>query len=63
LENLANFASVDFFLTLGNNPTVMDLNGLNFSLKLGILVNRQVHNDNLAGLESQSRVVKRIRFQ
>jgi hypothetical protein len=59
---LANLASIDFFITAGSNPAVLDFNGQSFSLKLGLLINRKVHNDLLGGLESQNRVTKRIRF-
>lgn len=63
LESLSNFAKIDFYLTMGNITTPLDLNGLSFSLKLGVLVNRRVHNNEMAGLHSQDRVVKRARFQ
>jgi hypothetical protein len=63
LDSLSNFAKIDFFLTMGNIPLPLDLNGLSFSLKLGLLVNRRNHNSDLSGLKSQDRVVKRARFQ
>jgi hypothetical protein len=37
LENLNSLTRADFFLTLGNTSDVVKLNGLSFSLKLGIL--------------------------
>lgn len=44
LENLALITQFDLYLTVGNNdnPTVTSLNGLNFSIKLGILQNRTI---------------------
>jgi hypothetical protein len=63
LENLTNFAFVDFYLTMGNNsiPKPLDFNGLSFSLKLGVLTNSMSHSQVQSGLQSQDRIVKRIR--
>jgi hypothetical protein len=63
LENLSLLNQIDFYLTLGNTTTQtpLRLNGLSFSLKLGILTNEFVHNDLSGGLAHTSRVIKRIR--
>ena len=63
LESLPNFANIDFYLTLGNTSAQkpLQLNGLNFSLKLGVLVNAMVHTDTSGGLAHNERVVKRLR--
>ena len=37
VENLGSLTRADFYLSIGTNPAVLDLNGLSFSLKLGIL--------------------------
>jgi len=58
-ENLVNFADVDFYLTLGNSSYIVDLNGLSFSLKLGILVNKAVRNDLMGGTSAAQRVYSR----
>lgn len=60
LENLQQMDQIDFYLTLGNTTTQtpLQLNGLSFSLKLAVLLNKQNHND-VQGLPA--RVVKRIR--
>jgi len=60
LENLQQFDQIDFFLTLGNTTTQapLQLNGLSFSLKLGVLLNKQNHTDT-QGLPS--RIMQRIR--
>jgi len=61
LENLTNFAQVDFYCTMGTmQETVpIDFNGSSFSLKLGILINDNVHNDYLGGGKQNDRVVNR----
>lgn len=63
LENLNNLAQIDFFFTMGNLalPLPLDFNGSNFSLKLGILVNRLVHNDVVGGFYHENRVMFRSR--
>lgn len=62
VENLPLLNRVDFYLTLGNTTTQipLQLNGLSFSIKLGVLTNTFSHND-LGGGLSQDRVIKRIR--
>lgn len=61
LENLPNFANIDFYFTMGNTSaqTPLEFNGVPFSLKLGVLVNRKSHNSTLGGLAHQQRVVMR----
>jgi len=63
LENLPLLNQVDFYLTLGNTTTQtpLRLNGLPFSLKLGIVTNEFNHNDLSGGLAHNDRVVKRMR--
>jgi hypothetical protein len=60
LENLNQLNSLDFYLTLGNTTTQtpLRLNGLGFSLKLGILLNSEA-----ATYEMNSDRVKRIRLE
>lgn len=62
LENFINFASVDFYFTMGNTSAQLPLqfNGQPFSIKLGILVNRKSHSSTLSGLAHQNRVINRI---
>lgn len=59
LENWTSMAQIDFYLTLGDNPQVVALNGNSFSLKLGILTNESSHNDYLGGGKSNARVQTR----
>jgi len=63
VENLNVLNQVDFYLSLGNTTAEipLKLNGVSFSLKLGILVNTFSHNDLGGGLAHQDRVIKRIR--
>ncbi len=61
MENLFNLASIDFYLTLGNNANVVKLNGLSFSLKLGIRLNETTDTVVGASLKSTDRVVKTVR--
>lgn len=59
LENLAVLNQIDFFLTLGNltSQIPLKLNGLSFSLKLGVLANNDIHTNT----SSAERIYKRIR--
>lgn len=61
LENLVNFADIDFFCTLGNTNAQLPLqfNGSSFSLKLGILIRKKAHRTSQSGMAHQSRVVMR----
>ena len=63
VENLPLLNQIDFYLTLGNTTTQipLKLNGLSFSLKLGVLQNQFTHNDLGGGMAHQDRVVKRMR--
>ena len=60
LENLNQLSMVDFYLTLGNTTTQipLQLNGLGFSLKLGVLLNSESATYNL-----NNDRVKRIRAE
>ena len=62
LENMVNFTDVDFYLTLGNasNQIPLQLNGLSFSIKMGVLVNKTVMNTMLGGSAQNSRVFTRF---
>lgn len=46
VENLGSITDADFYLTLGNtsNEVPLKLNGLSFSLKLAVLINKTVSN-------------------
>lgn len=61
LEDLFNFANIDFYLSAGSgdsqNP--LQLNGQSFSLKLGVLFNQKNHTDLIGsyeGLGSSKRI-------
>ena len=62
VENMANFTDVDFYLTLGNssNQVPLQLNGLSFSIKMGVLVNKLVSNAVLGGTAARNRVFSRF---
>ncbi len=62
LENLANLSEVDFYLTLGNDPAPISLNGLSFSLKLALVVNEFDASDISSGMVQTSKVLKRLRM-
>lgn len=59
MENLANIPKIDFYCSLGDIPGVIDFNGQGFSLKLGVLINKMVHNDVLGGGYHNNRVFAR----
>jgi hypothetical protein len=61
-ENLINLSDLDLYLTLGNssNQVPLQLNGLSFSVKIGVLVNKQVSNNLLGGNVSANRVFARM---
>jgi hypothetical protein len=62
LEDLANISSLDLFLTLGNfSQTPLPLNGLGFSVKIGVLINKVVSTSLLGGHVGNNRVFKRFR--
>ena len=60
-ENLNNIPRLDFYLSLGNTSSQLplQLNGQSFSIKLGLLVNKMVHNDVLGGGSHNDRVFQR----
>lgn len=59
MENWTSLAQIDFYLTLGDNPEPLSLNGNSFALKLGILTNESNHNDYLGGGKQNKRVMLR----
>jgi hypothetical protein len=61
LENSNNINNIDFYCTLGNEPTKIDFNGVSFSFTLGILYNREAQTTQLRGMTSENRVFKRVR--
>ncbi len=54
---------IDLYLTMGNttSQTPLRLNGLPFSIKLGVLLRKMNNNEELSGMVGQGRVTKRIR--
>lgn len=60
LEGLDYLVDIDFFLTLGTDPAVLDLNGQGFSVKLGVL-ERITSTTFDSGGTVENRAVKRIR--
>ncbi|MES2875516.1 MAG: hypothetical protein V4708_17460 [Bacteroidota bacterium] len=52
---------IDFYLSLGNNETMLDLNGLSFSLKLGILLRKMNHDETFSGFDTEGGVLKKFR--
>lgn len=52
---------IDFYLSIGTSEAVLDLNGLSFSLKLALLLEKMNMDENQSGLMGQDRVVKRMR--
>lgn len=64
LSDLSNVSSLDFYLTLGNTTSQkpLRLNGLSFSLKVGLLLVSLDKMDILSGLPHQDRATKRFRL-
>lgn len=59
--DIQSFERVDFYLTLGNTDKIIELNGLSFSLKLGLLtlnVNQTKYHQSSAAFD---RITKRVR--
>lgn len=52
---------IDFYLSAGTSEDVLDLNGLSFSLKMALLVEKMNMDESQSGLMGQDRVVKRMR--
>lgn len=61
VENLNSLTRADFYLSIGTNPAVLDLNGLSFSLKLGVLLWNEDSRD--YNLGSSMTMTKRSRFE
>jgi hypothetical protein len=60
MDNLASLQKIDFFLSLGTNTDILPLNGLGFSLKLGLLLWTDESANYMGGSSISS--AKRIRF-
>ena len=60
-DQLQSINAFDFYLTLGNTTSQipLQLNGLGFSLKLGIMERKMNRTDNTMGTAANGRVVKR----
>jgi hypothetical protein len=60
-DQLQSINSFDFYLTLGNTTSQipLQLNGLGFSIKLGIIERKMNRTDNTMGTAANGRVVKR----
>lgn len=52
---------IDFYLSVGTSEAVLDLNGLSFSLKLALLVEKMNQDESQSGYANQDRVIKRMR--
>jgi hypothetical protein len=52
---------IDFYLSIGTSEDVLDLNGLSFSLKLALLLEKMNMDESQSGMVNQDRVVKRMR--
>jgi hypothetical protein len=63
LQDIGSLNSLDFYLTLGNNSaqTPLRLNGLSFSIKVGLLLLGLDKMETLGGLPQQDHVTKRFR--
>ena len=60
MEGLSGLSEIDLFLTLGTDPALLDLNGQNFIVKLGVL--ERVHANAIhSSSQSDNRATKRIR--
>ncbi len=61
-SEINNLSKIDFYLTLGNNPQKLDLNGQPFKIKLGILTRNTTAQKLQTPLYGNQRVNKRIKF-
>lgn len=61
LENLFQLTEIDLFITVGNNPTPVDLNGLSFSVKFAVLADEYFTTKHSSGADSEYHVVKKIK--
>ena len=59
LENLLNLSQIDLYLTLGNTGGLLDLHGISFSVKLGILINKDNKSEFVGGSVTGGRVLTR----
>jgi hypothetical protein len=59
LENLLNLSQIDLYLTLGNMGGLLDLHGISFSVKLGILINKDNKSEFVGGSVTGGRVLTR----
>lgn len=46
IENLSQLQQTDFYLSLGTQTNVLRLEGLSFSIKFGVLLNKETQNQN-----------------
>jgi hypothetical protein len=62
--DLDQLNDIDFYLTLGNTTTQtpLDLNGLSFSVKLGVLLGATDQSKNSSSLAGNDRIIKRVRL-
>lgn len=60
IGELKNLASLDIYFTFPNTRTPVAFNGLQFSVKLGILIERKEKSNNL--LSNPDHVSKRIKL-
>src|SRR6185437_515210 len=58
-DQLQSLNTFDFFLTLGNGNRILSLNGLSFSLKLGVLRQLKTNIDRVTPTAQNGRVVRR----
>src|SRR3990172_525705 len=61
-DEINNLSKIDFYLTLGNNPQKLDLNGQPFKIKLGLLTRNTTAQKLQTPLYGNQRVNKRIKF-
>lgn len=61
-HEIDHLETLDFYLTLGNNPQKLDLNGQPFKLKVAFLTINQTSSTRQTPLYYNQRVAKKIRF-
>jgi hypothetical protein len=61
LENLNQLSEMDLFVTVGNDPTPIDFNGLSFSTKIVVVTNEFMTTRNSSGATDEFHVVKRVK--
>lgn len=59
IDALSNLPTIDFYLSLGNwqSNTPLNLNGIGFSIKLGMLVEEPTENVNMSGMAIDNHVI------